>query len=219
MSDEIQANEATETEAVEAPAAEAVETEAVEAEAPEAPAEAVEAEAPVEVAEVEATPAEVAEVIAEAPEVPVEVPADVAAAPSVPSIPSVPSDRAIQTVGRRKRAIARVRLVAGTGKYVVNGKSLEDYFPSKVHQQTVAEPFVTVEAGDNFDVLVNIKGGGATGQAGALRLGIARALLEVDPNMRPALKAAGFLTRDSREKESKKYGLKKARKAPQYSKR
>nr|WP_245680891.1 30S ribosomal protein S9 [Glycomyces harbinensis] len=125
----------------------------------------------------------------------------------------------MQTVGRRKRAIARVRLVSGTGKYVVNGKSLEDYFPSKVHQQTVAEPFVTVEAGDNFDVLVNIKGGGATGQAGALRLGIARALLEVDPNMRPALKAAGFLTRDAREKESKKYGLKKARKAPQYSKR
>ncbi|SDD32626.1 30S ribosomal protein S9 [Glycomyces harbinensis] len=209
MSDEIQANEATET--PEVPEAPAVEAEAVEAEAPEAPAEAP--------AEVEATPAEVAEVIAEAPEVPVEVPADVAAAPSVPTIPAVPSDRAIQTVGRRKRAIARVRLVSGTGKYVVNGKSLEDYFPSKVHQQTVAEPFVTVEAGDNFDVLVNIKGGGATGQAGALRLGIARALLEVDPNMRPALKAAGFLTRDAREKESKKYGLKKARKAPQYSKR
>ena len=191
MSDEIQATEATET-------AEAVETEAPEAApAPEA------AEAPVEV------PADV----------PVEVPADVAAAPSVPSIPVIPSDRPIQTVGRRKRAIARVRLVPGTGKYVVNGKTLEDYFPSKVHQQTVAEPFVTVEAGDNFDVLVNIKGGGATGQAGALRLGIARALLEVDPNMRPALKAAGFLTRDAREKESKKYGLKKARKAPQYSKR
>ncbi|WP_374209815.1 30S ribosomal protein S9 [Glycomyces sp. TRM65418] len=188
MSDEIQANEATEP------------TAAVENEAPET------AEAPVEVA-------------AEIPEVPVEVPADVAAAPSVPSIPAVPLDRAIQTVGRRKRAIARVRLVPGTGKYVVNGKSLEDYFPSKVHQQTVAEPFVTVEAGENFDVLVNIKGGGATGQAGALRLGIARALLEVDPNMRPALKAAGFLTRDAREKESKKYGLKKARKAPQYSKR
>ena len=182
MSDEIQANEATE----------AVETEA--------------AEAPVEVP-------------AEPVEVPVEVPADVAAAPSVPSIPMVPVDRPIQTVGRRKRAIARVRLVPGTGKYVVNGKSLEDYFPSKVHQQTVAEPFVTVEAGDNFDVLVNIHGGGATGQAGALRLGIARALVEIDPNTRPALKAAGFLTRDAREKESKKYGLKKARKAPQYSKR
>ncbi|WP_035748747.1 MULTISPECIES: 30S ribosomal protein S9 [unclassified Glycomyces] len=194
MSDEIQANEAAETETPETAAA----------------------EAPVEVAEV----AEAVETPAEAPvEVPVEVPADVAAAPSVPSIPAVPADRPIQTVGRRKRAIARVRLVAGTGKYVVNGKSLEDYFPSKVHQQTVAEPFVTVEAGDNFDVLVNIHGGGATGQAGALRLGIARALLEVDPNMRPALKAAGFLTRDAREKESKKYGLKKARKAPQYSKR
>jgi len=191
MSDEIQATEATE-------AAEVAETEAPEA--VEAPVEAV--EAPVEV-----------------PEVPVDVPADVAAAPSVPSIPVVPADRAIQTVGRRKRAIARVRLVSGTGKYVVNGKTLEDYFPSKVHQQTVAEPFVTVEAGDNFDVLVNIHGGGATGQAGALRLGIARALVEIDPNTRPALKAAGFLTRDAREKESKKYGLKKARKAPQYSKR
>jgi small subunit ribosomal protein S9 len=197
MSDEIQANEAAETEAVETAIAEA-----------ETPVE-VPADAPAEVAEV-----------AEAPvEVPVEVPADVAAAPSVPSIPVVPADRPIQTVGRRKRAIARVRLVAGTGKYVVNGKSLEDYFPSKVHQQTVAEPFVTVEAGDNFDVLVNIHGGGATGQAGALRLGIARALVEIDPNTRPALKAAGFLTRDAREKESKKYGLKKARKAPQYSKR
>jgi small subunit ribosomal protein S9 len=189
MSDEIQATEATE-------AAEVAETEAPEAVETEA------VEAPVEI-----------------PEVPVEVPADVAAVPSVPSIPVVPADRAIQTVGRRKRAIARVRLVSGTGKYVVNGKTLEDYFPSKVHQQTVAEPFVTVEAGDNFDVLVNIHGGGATGQAGALRLGIARALVEIDPNTRPALKAAGFLTRDAREKESKKYGLKKARKAPQYSKR
>ena len=152
-------------------------------------------------------------------EVPVEVPADVAAAPSVPSIPSVPADRPIQTVGRRKRAVARVRLVPGSGRYRINGKTLEDYFPSKVHQQTVAEPFVTVEAGDNFDVLVNLNGGGSTGQAGALRLAIARALAEVDPNMRPALKSAGFLTRDAREKESKKYGLKKARKAPQYSKR
>ncbi|PRY57783.1 30S ribosomal protein S9 [Glycomyces artemisiae] len=181
-------------------------TEAVETEAVEAPAAA---EAPVETPEAVEAPVDV----------PVEVPADVAAAPSVPSIPVVPVDRPIQTVGRRKRAIARVRLVPGTGKYVVNGKSLEDYFPSKVHQQTVAEPFVTVEAGDNFDVLVNIHGGGATGQAGALRLGIARALVEIDPNTRPALKAAGFLTRDAREKESKKYGLKKARKAPQYSKR
>ncbi|WP_347177489.1 30S ribosomal protein S9 [Glycomyces sp. L485] len=192
MSEETQVPETNET-----PAPEAVETPEPVAEAPEPVAEAPEP-------------------VAEAP---VEVPADVAAAPTVPSVPAVPADRPIQTVGRRKRAIARVRLVPGTGKYVVNGKTLEDYFPSKVHQQTVAEPFVTVEAGDNFDVLVNIKGGGATGQAGALRLGIARALVEIDPNMRPALKAAGFLTRDAREKESKKYGLKKARKAPQYSKR
>ncbi len=161
---------------------------------------------------------------AAAPEAPAEapaaeVPADVAAAPPVPTIPAVPADRPIQTVGRRKRAIARVRLVPGSGKYLINGKTIDDYFPSKVHQQTVAEPFVTVEAGDSFDVLVNISGGGPTGQAGALRLAIARALAEVDPNMRPALKSAGFLTRDAREKESKKYGLKKARKAPQYSKR
>ncbi|GAB3999639.1 hypothetical protein GCM10029992_29020 [Glycomyces albus] len=149
----------------------------------------------------ETTEAEVTE--APVAEAPVEVPADVAAAPSVPSIPSVPADRPIQTVGRRKRAIARVRLVPGTGRYVINGKTLEDYFPSKVHQQTVAEPFVTVEAGDNFDVLVNIQGGGATGQAGALRLGIARALIEIDPNMRPALKAAGFLTRDSARRRAR----------------
>ncbi len=163
---------------------------------------------------------EAPEAVDETPvEAPVEVPADVAAAPAVPSVPAVPADRPIQTVGRRKRAVARVRLLPGSGKYVVNGKALEDYFPSKVHQQTVAEPFVTVEAGEDFDVHVNIRGGGPTGQAGALRLAIARALAEADPNMRPALKTAGFLTRDAREKESKKYGLKKARKAPQYSKR
>jgi small subunit ribosomal protein S9 len=164
---------------------------------------------------VEETPVEAVESVPDVPE----VPADVAAVPSVPSVPAIPLDRPIQTVGRRKRAIARVRLVPGSGKYHINGRTIEDYFPNKVHQQTIAEPFVTVEAGDNFDVVASIHGGGATGQAGALRLGIARALIEIDPNMRPALKAAGFLTRDAREKESKKYGLKKARKAPQYSKR
>ncbi|QSB06136.1 30S ribosomal protein S9 [Natronoglycomyces albus] len=152
-------------------------------------------------------------------ETPAEVPADVAAAPVVPSVPAVPVDRAIQTVGRRKRAIVRARLVPGSGKFVLNGRTLEEYFPSKVHQQTVAEPLVTVEMTDSFDIIANLKGGGATGQAGALRLAIARALIEVDLNTRPALKDAGFLRRDDRVKESKKYGLKKARKASQYSKR
>ncbi|MFC4333685.1 30S ribosomal protein S9 [Salininema proteolyticum] len=152
-------------------------------------------------------------------EVVAEVPADVAAAPTVPAVPAVPADRPIQTVGRRKRAIARVRLVPGSGKVTVNKKDIEDYFPSKVHQQEIVEPFGVTETSSQYDVFANIKGGGSTGQAGALRLAIARALTEVDPNLRGALKSAGFLTRDAREKESKKYGLKKARKAPQYSKR
>jgi small subunit ribosomal protein S9 len=130
-----------------------------------------------------------------------------------------PGDRPIQTVGRRKEAIVRVRLVPGTGKIVCNGHDLEAYFPSKVHQQLIREPLAIAEKAEIFDVVANLRGGGITGQAGALRLGIARALIESDPDDRPALKKAGFLTRDSRVKESKKYGLKKARKAPQYSKR
>jgi small subunit ribosomal protein S9 len=124
-----------------------------------------------------------------------------------------------QTVGRRKEAVVRVRLVPGTGKFTLNGKALEDYFPNKVHQQLIREPLVTVEKPEAFDVRANLKGGGITGQAGALRLAIARALIAVDSEDRPALKKAGFLTRDPRVKERKKYGLKKARKAPQYSKR
>jgi small subunit ribosomal protein S9 len=112
-----------------------------------------------------------------------------------------------------------VRLVPGTGKITCNGRDLEAYFPSKVHQQLIREPLVTAEKPEQFDVIANLRGGGITGQAGALRLGIARALITNDPDDRPALKKAGFLTRDSRVKESKKYGLKKARKAPQYSKR
>ncbi|MBF9128023.1 30S ribosomal protein S9 [Plantactinospora sp. S1510] len=128
-------------------------------------------------------------------------------------------DRAIQTVGRRKRAIVRVRIVPGTGKITCNGRELEAYFPSKVHQQLIKEPLVTAEKVETFDIIANLRGGGTTGQAGGLRLGIARALITNDPDDRPALKKAGFLTRDAREKESKKYGLKKARKAPQYSKR
>jgi small subunit ribosomal protein S9 len=121
--------------------------------------------------------------------------------------------------GRRKQAIARVRIVPGSGKWSINGRSLDSYFPNKVHQQVVNEPFVTLGLEDQFDVVARVGGGGVTGQAGALRLGIARALQLVDPDNRPSLKKAGFLTRDARVKERKKYGLKKARKAPQYSKR
>jgi small subunit ribosomal protein S9 len=127
--------------------------------------------------------------------------------------------RPVQTVGRRKEAIVRVRLLPGTGQFTLNGRSLEDYFPNKVHQQLIREPLVTLEKSDQYDVIALLKGGGVTGQAGALRLAIARALIEVEVEDRPALKKAGFLTRDPRVKERKKYGLKKARKAPQYSKR
>jgi small subunit ribosomal protein S9 len=122
--------------------------------------------------------------------------------------------------GRRKEAIARVRLVPGGGSWKINGRSLEDYFPNKVHQQMVNEPFRVTELESRFDVIARIHGGGTTGQAGALRLGVARALNEIDAEAnRPQLKKAGFLTRDARVKERKKAGLKKARKAPQYSKR
>jgi small subunit ribosomal protein S9 len=121
--------------------------------------------------------------------------------------------------GRRKEAIARVRIVPGTGQWQINGRPLEGYFPNKVHQQIVSEPLVTLGAEGQFDVIARISGGGVTGQAGALRLGVARALILIDVENRPALKKAGFLTRDPRVKERKKYGLKKARKAPQYSKR
>ncbi|GAB2640060.1 30S ribosomal protein S9 [Gordonia jinhuaensis] len=129
-------------------------------------------------------------------------------------------DRPIQTVGRRKEAIVRVRLVPGTGQFTLNGnRSLEEYFPNKVHQQLIKAPLVTVERTESFDIHAKLGGGGPSGQAGALRLAIARALIEVTPEDRPALKRAGFLTRDARAVERKKYGLKKARKASQYSKR
>jgi small subunit ribosomal protein S9 len=121
--------------------------------------------------------------------------------------------------GRRKEAIARVRILPGSGQWTINGRTLDVYFPNKVHQQLVNEPFVTLGAEGQFDVVALISGGGVTGQAGALRLGVTRALILVDPENRPALKKAGFVTRDARVKERKKYGLKKARKAPQYSKR
>jgi small subunit ribosomal protein S9 len=128
-------------------------------------------------------------------------------------------DKPVQTVGRRKEAIVRVRIVPGTGQFKLNGRTIEDYFPNKVHQQLIREPFVTLEKVDQYDVIGILSGGGITGQAGALRLAIARALIEIEPEDRPSLKKAGFLTRDPRVKERKKYGLKKARKAPQYSKR
>ena len=122
--------------------------------------------------------------------------------------------------GRRKEAVARVRLVPGSGRWVVNGKDLANYFPNKVHQQLISEPFRSVGAENQYDVFARIDGGGVSGQAGALRLGIARALNAIDVDAhRPALKKAGFLTRDARVIERKKYGLKKARKRSQYSKR
>ena len=123
-------------------------------------------------------------------------------------------------LGRRKEAVARVRLVPGTGQWTVNGRALDSYFPNKLHQQVVNEPFVTTDLVGRFDVIARIHGGGITGQAGALRLGVARALNAVDTEAnRATLKAAGLLTRDSRAIERKKAGLKKARKAPQFSKR
>lgn len=122
--------------------------------------------------------------------------------------------------GRRKEAIARVRLVPGTGSFSINGRPLEDYFPNKLHQQLINEPFVTAGVMGSYDVIARLVGGGVSGQAGALRLGIARALNAIDMEAsRSALKKAGLLTRDARIKERKKAGLKKARKAPQYSKR
>jgi small subunit ribosomal protein S9 len=122
--------------------------------------------------------------------------------------------------GRRKEAVARVRLVPGTGAIKVNGRTLEDYFPNKLHQQLITDPFKVLDLQGSYDVIARINGGGVAGQAGALRLGISRALNEIDrDNNRPALKKAGFLSRDARVIERKKAGLKKARKASQFSKR
>ena len=124
-----------------------------------------------------------------------------------------------QTTGRRKEAVARVRLRPGTGVITCNKRSFDDYFTSSVPRLLVTEPLRLLEQVEAYDIDATLDGGGPAGQAGALRLGIARALIELDPEQRPVLKAAGLLTRDARAKESKKYGLKKARKAPQYSKR
>lgn len=125
----------------------------------------------------------------------------------------------VQSTGRRKEAVARVRLRTGEGKIVINGRTVEDFFPNPTHRMILSEPLRLTQTEEVYDVDVTIHGGGVTGQAGAVRLGIARALVELDPETRTPLKRAGFLTRDDRKKESKKYGLKKARKAPQYSKR
>ena len=128
-------------------------------------------------------------------------------------------DKPVQTVGRRKQAIVRVRLVPGTGQFKLNGRTLSEYFPNKLHQQLIREPLVTLDRVGSYDIVALLHGGGVTGQAGALRLAIARALVVLDPDDRAVLRKAGFMTRDPRAKERKKYGLKKARKAPQYSKR
>ncbi len=141
-------------------------------------------------------------------------------APAAREPRKAPADKKALATGRRKEAIARVRVTPGTGRWIINGRTLEDYFPNKVHQQAVNEPFKTLNYDGAYDVVARITGGGISGQAGALRLGIARCLNEIDlEGNRGDLKKAGFLTRDARVKERKKYGLKKARKAPQYSKR
>ena len=121
--------------------------------------------------------------------------------------------------GRRKKSIARVRLMAGNGKITVNGKDLGEYFGTEILKVIVNQPFAVTNTAGKYDVICTVTGGGFTGQAGAIRHGISRALLEANSELRPALKQAGFLTRDPRMKERKKYGLKKARKAPQFSKR
>ncbi len=125
----------------------------------------------------------------------------------------------IQATGRRKRSVARVRMTSGAGKIVVNGKDINEYLPFATLVMDVMQPLTITETAEKFDITVNVNGGGFTGQAGAIRLGIARALIEENPDFRAALKSAGMLTRDARIKERKKYGLKKARRAPQFSKR
>ena len=160
--------------------------------------------------------AKIADIIEEAPEsFTTETPA--AEAPKAPrAILNVPG----AAVGRRKQAIARVRLIPGGGSFTVNGRQLEEYFPNKLHQQLINDPFKILDLLGSYDVIARITGGGPSGQAGALRLGIARSLNQIDEeNTRAALKKAGFLSRDARVKERKKAGLKKARKAPQFSKR
>ncbi|MGB5168147.1 MAG: 30S ribosomal protein S9 [Acidimicrobiia bacterium] len=124
-----------------------------------------------------------------------------------------------QATGRRKTAVARVRLLDGTGQFTLNGKSLDDFFPEPSHRLRIVEPLKLTELEGRYDISATLEGGGTTGQSDALRLGIARALVEIDPDLRPALKKAGLLRRDDRKVERKKYGLRKARRAPQFTKR
>jgi small subunit ribosomal protein S9 len=131
----------------------------------------------------------------------------------------MPTKPITQTTGRRKEAVARARLRPGTGVHTINGRAFEEYFPTAVQRMVVAEALRVTSTEETYDVDATMHGGGVSGQAGALRMAIARALVEIDPESRAALKKAGLLTRDPRKKESKKYGLKKARKAPQYTKR
>jgi small subunit ribosomal protein S9 len=169
--------------------------------------------------------------IAGAGAVAAEVPDTAAAESAIGGVPAEPAtahgprptrrrgDGVPAATGRRKEAIARVRLTRGSGRWAVNGRPLDAYFPNKLHQQLVTDPLSAVAATDGFDIVARVHGGGVTGQAGALRLAVARALVEADQEHRSTLKSAGFLTRDARATERKKYGLKKARKAPQFSKR
>ena len=196
----------------EAPAAEAAADEQPAGDAPadEAPAaEAAAEEQPAGDAPADEQPA------AEAGPAPAEAPAP--PEPPKPARPPVTSSSA--GTGRRKEAVARVRLVPGSGQFDLGGRTLEQAFPNRAHRMEITAPLRLVDHDQDVDVLARLTGGGVAGQAGALRHGIARALVDLDPDLRPALKAEGFLTRDSREKERRKYGLKKARKAPQYSKR
>ncbi len=125
----------------------------------------------------------------------------------------------VRATGRRKEAVCRARLLPGSGRWEINGRPIEDYFPSATHRMIITEPLRLTETEGRYDIIAKIEGGGVSGQAGALRHAISKSLAELDPDLRPVLKRAGFLTRDAREKERRKYGLKKARKAPQYSKR
>ncbi|MDQ3951575.1 MAG: 30S ribosomal protein S9 [Actinomycetota bacterium] len=129
------------------------------------------------------------------------------------------ADALVRATGRRKEAVCRARLLAGSGRWEINGRPIEDYFPSATHRMIITEPLRLTETEGRYDIFAKIEGGGVSGQAGALRHAISKSLVELDPDLRPVLKKAGFLTRDAREKERRKYGLKKARKAPQYSKR